>query len=96
MTVTKICLFPFLLQMMKHSWDSYVKYAWGQNELRPISHRGHSASIFGNSAFGATIVDGLDTLYLMGLMEEFKQGRDWIATQLTFNGVCVQILFFQN
>ncbi len=73
--------------MMKHAWDSYGKYAWGANELKPISRRGHSASIFGNTAFGATIVDALDTLYIMGLNEEFKKGRDWIATSLTFDGV---------
>ena len=73
--------------MMKHAWDSYVKYAWGQNELRPVSRRGHSASIFGNSAYGATIVDSLDTLYIMGLMEEFKLGRDWVATRLNFDAV---------
>ena len=73
--------------MMKFAWDQYAAYAWGQNELKPISRRGHSASIFGNTAFGATIVDGLDTLYIMGLMDEFKQGRDWIATSLQFQGV---------
>ena len=78
--------------MMKHAWDSYVKYAWGANELKPISRRGHSASIFGNTAFGATIVDGLDTLYIMGLEEEFKKGRDWIATSLTFEGVSIRYI----
>ena len=36
---------------------------------------------------GATIVDGLDTLYIMGLEDEFKAGRDWVATQLSFAGV---------
>lgn len=73
------------LQMMKHGWDNYVRYAWGKNELRPISKRGHSASIFGASNMGATIVDGLDTLYIMGLHDEFKQGRDWIAETLDFD-----------
>ncbi len=73
--------------MMKHAWDSYVQYAWGANELKPVSRKGHSASIFGQTALGATIVDGLDTLYIMGLMDEFKQGRDWVATSLTFEGV---------
>lgn len=34
---------------------------------------------------GATIVDGLDTLYIMGLHDEFKQGRDWIAENLDFD-----------
>ncbi|KYQ47770.1 Mannosyl-oligosaccharide 1,2-alpha-mannosidase IB [Trachymyrmex zeteki] len=74
---------PF--RMMKHGWDNYVRYAWGKNELRPISKRGHSASIFGASNMGATIVDGLDTLYIMGLHDEFKQGRDWIAENLDFD-----------
>ena len=73
--------------MMKHAWDSYVKYAWGSNELKPISRKGHSASIFGNTALGATIVDALDTLYIMGLEDEFKAGRDWVAAQLNFAGV---------
>ena len=72
---------------MKHAWDNYVKYAWGQNELKPVSRRGHSASIFGNTAFGASIVDGLDTLYIMELKDEYKKGRDWIATSLNFEGV---------
>ncbi|KZC09913.1 Mannosyl-oligosaccharide 1,2-alpha-mannosidase IB [Dufourea novaeangliae] len=72
-------------EMMKHGWDNYVRYAWGKNELRPISKKGHSASIFGASNMGATIVDGLDTLYIMGLHDEFKQGRDWIAENLDFD-----------
>ncbi|XP_044583654.1 mannosyl-oligosaccharide 1,2-alpha-mannosidase IA isoform X1 [Cotesia glomerata] len=72
-------------EMMKHGWDNYVRYAWGKNELRPISKRGHSASIFGASNMGATIVDGMDTLYIMGLHDEYKQARDWIAQNLDFD-----------
>lgn len=73
--------------MMKHAWDNYVRYAWGKNELRPISKRGHSASIFGTMSLGATIVDGLDTLYIMGLKDEYKAGRDWIASSLDINSL---------
>ncbi|KAL0126367.1 hypothetical protein PUN28_005037 [Cardiocondyla obscurior] len=80
-------------EMMKHGWDNYVRYAWGKNELRPISKRGHSASIFGASNMGATIVDGLDTLYIMGLHDEFKQGRDWIAENLDFDIVSTDFHF---
>lgn len=72
---------------MKHSWTNYVRYAWGKNELKPISKRGHSASIFGNMPLGATILDGLDTLYIMGMMEEFKQARDWVATELDLSAM---------
>jgi len=64
---------------MQHAWDNYVRYAWGKNELKPITKRGHQASIFGQGTMGATIVDGLDTLYIMGMDDDFKMGRDWIA-----------------
>lgn len=33
---------------------------------------------------GATLVDGLSTLWLMGLKDEFARGRYWVATNLTF------------
>ncbi|KAJ9600137.1 hypothetical protein L9F63_009547, partial [Diploptera punctata] len=82
--------------MMKHSWDNYVRYAWGKNELRPISKRGHSASIFGSMSLGATIVDGLDTLYIMGLDEEFKQGRDWIAEKFDINSATTDLSVFET
>ena len=68
--------------MMKHAWDGYVKYAWGANELRPVTKRGHNPSIFGKAKFGATIVDAADTLYVMGLRDEFDRARTWIAENL--------------
>lgn len=73
--------------MMKDAWDSYERYAWGENELRPISKRGHSASIFGSAKIGATIVDAVDTLYIMGMEEEYQAGRNWIAEHLDFDSV---------
>lgn len=73
--------------MMKHAWVNYKKYAWGSNELRPISKRGHSASIFGTLQLGATIVDAADTLYIMELMDEYNEAREWIAQNLHFEGV---------
>lgn len=42
----------FVKNMMIISWDNYKKYAWGDNELKPISKRGHSAGIFGTSKLG--------------------------------------------
>lgn len=76
---------PF--QMMKDAWDNYAKYAWGTNELKPISQRGHSASIFGPAKLGATIVDAIDTLYIMGLHDEYKQARNWIEKDLDFDNI---------
>ena len=75
------------LQMMQHAWNNYVKFAWGENELDPIAKSGHSAQIFGKARSGATIVDSLDTLFLMGMMEEFWRARDWVANSLTLKDV---------
>nr|XP_022288303.1 mannosyl-oligosaccharide 1,2-alpha-mannosidase IA-like [Crassostrea virginica]XP_022288510.1 mannosyl-oligosaccharide 1,2-alpha-mannosidase IA-like [Crassostrea virginica] len=83
-------------EMMKHAWDNYEKYAWGANELRPISKRGHSASIFGSLSLGATIIDAADTLYVMELMDEYKKARDWIATSFNFDGANELSVFETN
>ncbi|CAL5003164.1 unnamed protein product [Urochloa decumbens] len=68
-------------EAMLHAWNSYVKYAWGQDELQPQSKNGVNS--FGG--LGATLVDSLDTLYIMGLKEEFKKARDWVAESLDFD-----------
>lgn len=65
--------------MTRFAWTNYEKYAWGQNELKPLSKTGHSAGIFGaNTQMGATIVDALDTMLLMGFKDEVARGREWI------------------
>ncbi|KAH9383711.1 alpha-Mannosidase class I a [Haemaphysalis longicornis] len=83
-------------EMMKHAWDNYERYAWGENELRPVSKKGHSAGIFGKTAMGATIVDGMDTLYLMGMAEEFQRARNWVADNLSLNDVNSDISVFET
>ena len=52
-----------------HSWKGYKKYAWAKDELAPI--RGGHATTFGG--WGATLVDSLDTLWMMGLKDEFDE-----------------------
>ncbi|XP_068609582.1 mannosyl-oligosaccharide 1,2-alpha-mannosidase IA [Brachionichthys hirsutus] len=71
-------------EMMKHAWGSYRRYAWGSNELKPISKQGHSSNLFG-SIKGATIVDALDTLYIMEMFDEFDEATDWVQKHLDFN-----------
>ena len=75
--------------MTHFAWSNYEKYAWGENELKPLSKIGHSAGVFGSTPtkLGATIVDGLDTMYLMGFMDQYKRGRDWIENNLNINVV---------
>lgn len=75
---------------MLHAWRNYKLYAWGKNELRPLSKRPH-VGCFGPYDFGATIVDGLDTLYIMGLTKEYLEGRNWIARRFSFKNIVTKI-----
>ncbi|KAM8846171.1 mannosyl-oligosaccharide 1,2-alpha-mannosidase IA isoform 1-T1 [Synchiropus picturatus] len=74
-------------EMMKFAWDNYKQYAWGKNELRPLTKNGHIGNMFGGLR-GASIVDSLDTLYIMGLMEEYNDAKEWVKSnlELTSNG----------
>ena len=73
--------------MMLHAWNNYKKYAWGKNELAPITKGAYNDGVFGEFDLGATIIDSLDTLYIMGLMKEFEESRKWIETKFTFDNI---------
>jgi mannosyl-oligosaccharide alpha-1,2-mannosidase len=55
--------------VFKRSWDGYKEFAWGQDELKPVS--GTFKNPF--ASWGATLVDTLDTLWIMGMKEEFEE-----------------------
>ena len=112
-----------VVDAMKHAWGSYVKYAWGHDELDPVAKRGKdgfggvgaTASLYSlrhhaqltaflsldmyasavlelssqailhqQNVVAVQIVDSLDTLWIMGLKEDYKRARDWVATVLDF------------
>jgi hypothetical protein len=49
---------------MRHAWRAYRTYAWGYDELEPIAQA--PSEWFG---LGLTIVDAIDTLYIMNMTE---------------------------
>ena len=67
---------------MQWAWKAYREYAWGEDELEPLTHS--SRRWFG---LGLTLVDSLDTLHMMGLEEEFAEARDWVARSLVLDQV---------
>lgn len=54
------------------SWDGYRSKAWKQDELSPISGK-HRNPFCG---WGATLVDTLDTLWMMELKDDFEEAVD--------------------
>ena len=53
-----------VISAFKHAWKGYKKYAWGHDHLKPIT-----AAFQDWFSLGLTIVDSLDTIYIMGLKE---------------------------
>ncbi|KAM7202382.1 Glycoside hydrolase [Rhypophila sp. PSN 637] len=66
----------------KRAWGAYQKYAWGHDELKPKT----LTAVDNFGGWGATLVDSLDTLWIMGLKKEFAQAAkfveriDWEST----------------
>lgn len=53
----------------KRAWAGYKKYAWMHDELSPKSAKYRDPFC----GWAATLVDTLDTLWIMGLQEEFEE-----------------------
>lgn len=53
----------------QHTWKSYKAYAWMKDELSPVEAGSHTS--FGGWA--ATLIDSLDTLWIMGMKDEFEE-----------------------
>ncbi|PNI24314.1 MAN1C1 isoform 3 [Pan troglodytes] len=71
-------------EMMQFAWQSYKRYAMGKNELRPLTKDGYEGNMFGGLS-GATVIDSLDTLYLMELKEEFQEAKAWVEESFHLN-----------
>jgi mannosidase alpha-like ER degradation enhancer 2 len=67
---------------MLFSWHAYEKYAWGHDELRPLSKT--YRDWYGESLL-MTPVDSLDTLILMGFDDEAAKARKLIDEKLSFD-----------
>jgi mannosidase alpha-like ER degradation enhancer 2 len=64
------------------SWQAYEQYAWGHDELQPLSKT--PRDWYGESLL-MTPVDSLDTLLLLGLDEEAAKARTLIVEKLSFD-----------
>ena len=53
----------------EHAWKGYKDFAWGMDEVRPVTGRMNNPF----NGWGATLVDSLDTLWVMGLVKEFEE-----------------------
>ncbi|ETI20871.1 hypothetical protein G647_07214 [Cladophialophora carrionii CBS 160.54] len=85
---TRLARLEIIKEAMVHSWRGYRENAWLQDELAPVT--GGSRKTLGGWA--VTLVDALDTLWLMGMTAEFDEAVAAVAdidfttaTQLPIN-----------
>jgi hypothetical protein len=79
----------YVKQAMQFAWDGYAKYAFGYDEVKPQSATGDN----GWGGQGITLVDALDTLWLMGMDDEFAHARDWVRDHLDHSKTGMTSLF---
>src|SRR5947208_14993057 len=65
-----------------HAWRGYKKYAWGHDDLRPLSKTAHD---WYAQSLLMTQVDALDTMILMGLKDEAETTKRYIIENLSFD-----------
>ena len=80
---------------MRHAWNGYVKCAWGADEYMPHTCRAKS-SVWGG--MGMTILDSLDTLWLMEMTEEFVKGFEFVSNPslLSFDRLASAVSTFET
>jgi mannosyl-oligosaccharide alpha-1,2-mannosidase len=66
------------------AWQGYVAKAWGKDEINPVSGTSQSFFVEGHD-LGLSLVEALDTLWIMGLDAEFQAGVDWVKANLDFD-----------
>ncbi|OMJ28171.1 Mannosyl-oligosaccharide 1,2-alpha-mannosidase MNS1 [Smittium culicis] len=62
---------------MKHAWKGYSQFAFGRDEIHPVSKSW-------NNSWSVTLLDSLDTLYIMGMREEFNDAVAHVS-KIDFN-----------
>ena len=65
---------------MLHAWRAYEAFAWGEDELEPLTQTGNN----GGYRMALTMVDSLDTLLILGLDAEFGRAASWVEQNLKF------------
>ena len=65
-----------------HAWNGYKHYAWGFDQLQPLSKKGKN---WYAHTLLMTPVDAFDTMFLMGLKGELPAVKQLIFNKLSFN-----------
>ncbi|KAJ3284976.1 Mannosyl-oligosaccharide 1,2-alpha-mannosidase IB [Rhizoclosmatium sp. JEL0117] len=82
-------------EMAKHAWNGYTRFAWMHDDLLPLSKQGFNWHGPGQSLLN-TPIDSLDTLFLMGLMDEYNEAKELVLSHLDFDKVTEFVSLFET
>lgn len=68
-----------VVDMVKWAWEGYATYAYGHDSLNVRLMEGTGLP---SHDMALTLVDSLDTLYLVGMFEEFDKASEWVAKNM--------------
>lgn len=78
---------------MERAWGGYKTYAWMHDELRPVSKTNKDPFC----GWAATLVDSLDTLWIMGMKTEFEEAVEAVKKiDFTFSSQREEIPVFET
>jgi mannosyl-oligosaccharide alpha-1,2-mannosidase len=70
---------------MAWAWGNYRERCFGQDQIKPVSGTAEPFFFPNGPPMGLSIIEALDTLYVMGLDTEVEQGVRWVADNLHFD-----------
>ena len=70
---------------MAWAWRNYVERAFGHDQIKPVSGGAEEFFFPNGPGLGLSMVEALDTLYLMGLDAELEEAVTWITRNLRFD-----------
>ncbi|MGZ5285957.1 MAG: glycoside hydrolase family 47 protein [Flavisolibacter sp.] len=66
----------------KHAWSGYKQYAWGFDDLQPLTKNGKN---WYQHSMLMTPVDSYDSFIMLGMKEEAQEAKKIILSQLNFD-----------
>ena len=69
---------------MRWAWDEYCRLAWGKDQIRPISG-GNESFPLKTAHLGLSLIEAMDTLWVMGLDAEFADALAWVKAHADFD-----------
>ncbi|WP_254602703.1 glycoside hydrolase family 47 protein [Sphingomonas bacterium] len=69
---------------MRWAWSQYREHAWGKDEIRPVSGGASSFPLKGHH-LGLSLIEAMDTLWVMALDAEFADALGWVKAQAAFD-----------